>query len=160
MKKTNREEFVDIISEMLMNEKYALLSEYKHHKKDIITHNIYVAWMTYKITKFLHLDYVSATRGAMLHDFFHYNWREMKRNILDFTHTKSHPIISYENAVENFKINPLEKDIIVKHMFPLTLRPPKYMESIIVSLVDKIVATCEFISVETANLEFVEVYQG
>ena len=41
----------------------------------------------------------------------------------------------------------MEKDIIYSHMFPLIpTRPPKYLESWVVSLVDKVVATYEFAS--------------
>ena len=38
----------------------------------------------------------------------------------------------------------MEKDIILKHMWPLTIIPPRYLESFIVSIIDKIVATGEF----------------
>ena len=31
----------------------------------------------------------------------------------------------------------MEQDIILKHMFPLTLQPPRYLESLLVCLVDK-----------------------
>ena len=36
-----------------------------------------------------------------------------------------------------------EKDIIVKHMWPLTITPPKYKESYILTLMDKFSATKE-----------------
>ena len=39
----------------------------------------------------------------------------------------------------------MQKDIIVSHMFPLIPnKPPKFLESWVVSLVDKFVATYEF----------------
>ena len=45
--------------------------------------------------------------------------------------------------VNNFT-NEIEKDIIAKHMWPLTLRHvPKYKESIIVTMVDKYCSTKE-----------------
>ena len=43
-----------------------------------------------------------------------------------------------------FDLNDMEKDIIVKHMWPLTIVPPKFKESYIVTLVDKYCATKEF----------------
>ena len=38
----------------------------------------------------------------------------------------------------------IERDIIKRHMFPLNIRPPKYRESWIVCLADKICAVNEF----------------
>ena len=42
-----------------------------------------------------------------------------------------------------------EKDIIEKHMFPLTRIPPSFRESAIVCLVDKACAVYEFCSKKT-----------
>ena len=42
-----------------------------------------------------------------------------------------------KNAEKYFKLTPLQKDIISKHMFPVTFTPPKYKESLLVSLIDK-----------------------
>ena len=42
------------------------------------------------------------------------------------------------------ELNDLEKDVIVKHMWPLTIKFPKYKESYIVTFVDKYCATVEF----------------
>ena len=39
--------------------------------------------------------------------------------------------------MRDFNINVVEKNIIERHMFPLTLIPPKYRESVVVCLVDK-----------------------
>ena len=52
---------------------------------------------------------------------------------------------SLQNSEELFYLSDKEKDIIYTHMFPLNInRVPKYLESWIVSIVDKIVATYEF----------------
>ena len=42
-----------------------------------------------------------------------------------------------------FELSKLEEDIIIKHMFPVTFRPPKYLESWIVDLVDDVSAIYE-----------------
>ena len=39
--------------------------------------------------------------------------------------------------MENFEITDIEKDIIVKHMFPLNMALPKYKETVVIILVDK-----------------------
>lgn len=47
------------------------------------------------------------------------------------------------NAMQEFELSEVEKDIIRKHMFPLTLIPPRYRETWIVCLVDKICSVKE-----------------
>ena len=42
-------------------------------------------------------------------------------------------------------MNPIVADAITRHMFPLNVTPPKYLESWLVSMVDKVVAAYEFI---------------
>lgn len=147
MRLNHQLEFNDLVKEMLENESYMELQEYAHHgEEDIIMHNMQVASLTFKLAKTFKLDVRSATRGAMLHDFFHYNWKEYKKGVFDFRHTRNHPIISLENAKANFEINDVEADIIVKHMFPLTPALPKYKEAFLVTFCDKMVATLNFAS--------------
>jgi uncharacterized protein len=44
----------------------------------------------------------------------------------------------------------VERDIILKHMWPLSLIPPRYIETVIVVVMDKVVASRE------VTAEFVE----
>ena len=81
----------------------------------------------------------------MLHDFFLYDWHEPRKvNSFKELHAFAHPKIALQNSLKNFELNDLEKDIIVKHMWPLTIKFPKYIESYIVTFVDKYCATVEF----------------
>ena len=57
----------------------------------------------------------------------------------------AHPKIALDNSMKYFVLNEVEKDIIVKHMWPLTLIPPKYQESFVVTFTDKYVSSKEFI---------------
>jgi len=54
-----------------------------------------------------------------------------------------HPGIAVQNANEYFSLNNIEKDIIEKHMWPLTLRLPRYKEAYVVLMVDKYCAFSE-----------------
>ena len=54
-----------------------------------------------------------------------------------------HPITALVNATHLFTLNDKEKDIIVKHMWPLTPALPKYAESFVVSTADKMCALAE-----------------
>ena len=56
-----------------------------------------------------------------------------------------HPKIALKNATDIFNLSDMGKDIIITHMFPLIPNKiPKYLESWIVSAVDKLVAIYEF----------------
>ena len=54
-----------------------------------------------------------------------------------------HPGVALRNASMDVELTPIEHDIIKKHMFPLTLVPPKYLESWIVCWIDKKCSTRE-----------------
>ena len=75
-------------------------------------------------------------RGSLLHDFFLYDWHipEKGRKL----HAWNHASVAYENAKKEFELGKIEKDIILKHMFPINISLPKYRESLIVSVADKI----------------------
>ena len=48
-----------------------------------------------------------------------------------------------KNAEKEFSLNNKEKDIILKHMWPVTLPFPRYIESFIITLTDKYCASKE-----------------
>ena len=50
-----------------------------------------------------------------------------------------------DNARKHFVLTEKEKDMILKHMWPLTRPLPRYRESFVVSLADKICATAEML---------------
>lgn len=77
----------------------------------------------------------------MLHDLFLYDWRE-KGNRSGF-HAFTHGKTAYENASKIFELNKIEKDMIIKHMWPVTISFPRYLETLILTFVDKYCATRE-----------------
>jgi len=123
------------------------LKNYYHHNSSIFEHAEIVSWISYSICKYLNLDYASAARGALLHDFFLYDWRNHDEPELakEKFHGFEHPKIALENSRKHFNLNKIEEDIIIKHMWPLTLLPPRYRESFIVTFVDKYTASREFV---------------
>ena len=50
---------------------------------------------------------------------------------------------AHKNARRDFELNEIEQDMIRKHMFPLNPVPPKYRESWILCMADKICASKE-----------------
>jgi len=149
MKKCNKwtqnKEFIEITKDLLTNEKVKEMKNYRQHY-DISTyeHCLNVSYISYKICKKLKLDYISMARAAMLHDLFLYDWRNSKKRLhLNQYHAFAHPKIALENASKLFDLNEKEKDIIVKHMWPVTIKLPKYKETYIITLVDKYCTLCE-----------------
>lgn len=141
----NIQEFREIIKDITENSSVISLKEHVQHMKGSRYKHCYeVAFYTYVLCKKLGLDYISATRGAMLHDFYFYDWRNKGVEGQKHFHAYRHPRIALHNANQNFELNDVEKDIILKHMWPLTFPLPKFSESYIVTLVDKYCATREF----------------
>lgn len=139
-------EFKFIIKDIANNPNVLALRDHvQHASSSRYSHCLNVAFYTYVICKKLGLDYISATKGAMLHDFYFYDWRNKNVEGQKKFHAFRHPRIALTNACDIFELNKLEKDIIVKHMWPLTIRFPKYLESYIVTFVDKYCATIEML---------------
>ena len=138
-----KEKFLEIINDILANKSIQNLKLYKHHYAYTrLEHCLSVSYYTYVICKFLHLDYKSAARAALLHDLFFYDCEDKISRHKN--HIKNHPKIALENANKLFNLNKKEQDIILKHMWPLTFSPPKYLESFIVTIVDKYCAFKEW----------------
>lgn len=140
-----RKEFILLVDDILLNQEFRKLKGFFHHTGHIYDHVIRVSYISYVIAKALRLDYRSAARGGLLHDFFLYDWRERKANDAKKSqHGREHPHIALANARDQFEISDLEADIIVKHMFPKTRQLPRYRESFLVSLGDKIASVYEY----------------
>ena len=63
--------------------------------------------------------------------------KQQKELKLEGYHAFVHPKIALKNAVKLYELNEKEQDIIIKHMWPVTLAMPKYKETWIITLVDK-----------------------
>lgn len=146
--KQDNDFFIDVVNELLQVSKVLELDNFKiHGDTTILEHSIMVAYRSYvnaKKIKSKKIDYYALIRGAMLHDFFFYDWRDKNKGFR--LHGYKHPKIALNNAMQYFKLSPKEKDIIVKHMWPLTIAPPKYKESWIVCFADKQCALSEAVN--------------
>ena len=140
-------EFLSIIEELVNNEPVQEMKKYRQHYETSCFEHCYLAsYYCYLICKKFNLDYKSATRAAMLHDLFLYNWRERQPDRKGL-HAFTHPKTACENACKIFDLNDKEKDIIKKHMWPLTISLPKSPEAFTLTLVDKYCALSESLEV-------------
>lgn len=76
-------------------------------------------------------------RGALLHDYFLYDWHQKEHVKPWKLHGFFHPGIALENAMKEYSLTNREIDIIRKHMWPLTVIPPRCREAWIVTTADK-----------------------
>ena len=145
------EEFLIIINDIINNRKFKKLKNENHHKSNNrYEHSFDVAKVTYKITKKLNLNYKSATRAALLHDFF------FKSEIKGPKEIVFHPNFALENASKITKLNDLERNIILSHMFPIGYVIPKYKESIIVDIIDDLLSFKDLKNIFKINFKRLE----
>ncbi|MFP4077618.1 MAG: HD domain-containing protein [Candidatus Izemoplasmataceae bacterium] len=141
------EEFFEFAEEILIHPKFHELKRYTHHKGiTLFDHSISVAYRAFRVAKKLRLDKRAVVRGALLHDFYLYDWHvegKKERKPLFKKHGFTHAKTAYDNARQYFTLTKKEKDIIVKHMFPLNWRPPRYLESWIVNFTDDFTSLSE-----------------
>lgn len=137
------DEYYYIVKEILEHDEFLKRLKYNHHEnRSVFVHSLMVSTLAYKISKKLRLDYKSAAIGGLLHDFYYEDWQLSNKKGLKNLHGFIHAKEAYENSNIHFKdlTNPKVNDIIIKHMFPLNIKPPKYIESWIVTIVDKYVS--------------------
>ncbi len=118
----------------------------QHGKTSVYMHSVSVAYMScYIAEKYnLSVDYYSLITGALLHDYFLYDWHD-KEDGHKRPHGFYHPSAALANAERDFEINNRTKNIIKRHMFPLTPIPPVCLEGWVVCIADKICSTKETI---------------
>ena len=140
---SKEQEFELIIYDIMTHPTVQQMKHFKQHcDTSCYEHCKKVAYYSYLICKKYGLDYISVARAGMLHDLFLYDWRIRENGRKGF-HAFTHPKTALHNAMELFPLNAKEIDIIIKHMWPCTIRLPKYTESYILTFVDKFCAIQE-----------------
>ena len=132
------EYFCGILEELAQESRLLLSKEFiQHGCTSVYAHSVQVAYESYLYAKRknLNVDYRQLIRGALLHDYFLYDWHNQLTP--HHLHGFFHPGIALRNASEDLVLTAIERDIIRKHMFPLTMIPPRYTESWIVCWIDK-----------------------
>ncbi len=125
----------------------------QHGDTSVYEHCINVACLCVLIATCFHIkvNQRNLVRGALLHDYFLYDW-----HVTDNSHKWhgfTHPRTALRNARKSFKLNKIERDMILRHMFPLNITPPRYKESIILCLSDKIYAIFETFHIKKFNFK-------
>ncbi len=131
--------FIEVAKEIIESEIYRKMKDYcAHGNISVYEHSLYVAEYAYLYAKKkgLDLDYKSLIRGALLHDFYLYDWHRSGEG--HKLHGFRHPFFAYRNAKKNFAINDIEGNIIKAHMFPIVFWCiPRYKETWVVIKADR-----------------------
>ena len=136
-------EFMGIVGDLIKNETVLQMKEFRqHYGTTCFEHCLTASYYCYLICRKHGWDHISCARGAILHDLFLYDWRKRENGRKGF-HAFTHPHTAYTNARRVTALNDKETDIILKHMWPVTISLPKYKESYVLTMVDKFCAISE-----------------
>lgn len=127
-------------SDILESHNFNMTKEHiQHGNMTVNNHSLNVAKYSLAISEKLRIrcEKRELIRGALLHDYFLYDW-----HIGDYAkpyklHGLYHPGRALRNALKEYQLTPREQDIIKKHMWPLTIVPPMCKEAWIVTVADK-----------------------
>lgn len=137
-------EYYTLVADLMESSVVKGMNEYMQH--GCITtfqHCLNVSYYNYLICKLLSLNARAAARAGLLHDLFLYDWHTHKTPAGGRNHAFSHPGTALANAEKYFALTDVEKDIIAKHMFPVTVSMPGYRETWVIILTDKFCALIE-----------------
>lgn len=139
-------EYISYIIDLLSDKEIKSLENFEHHRiTNRLYHSIDVSYKSYKIGKGFGLDSTSLreiSRAGLLHDLFFYDTKSKEDK--PKRHLSTHSEIALMNAEKICILSEKEKNIILSHMFGVSFKHlPKYKESILVSMVDKIVSMNE-----------------
>ena len=127
-------------TDILQSENFNRMKEYiQHGNVTVNAHVMNVARYSISISEKLHIPCSrrELIRGALLHDYFLYDWHIPDAENPHKLHGFYHPGVALRNAMQEYELTSRERDIIRKHMWPLTVIPPGCREAWIVTTADK-----------------------
>lgn len=126
----------------------------QHGNMTVNDHCVNVARYSLMLNKkfSLHCNTRDLVRGSLLHDYFLYDWHDKEylsqRKRLHGFH---HPMIALQNADKEYQLTDIQRDIIKKHMWPLSIVPPVCREAWVVTAADKYCSLMETIGVHRGH---------
>lgn len=148
------EEYRAAVEDILQNPVVQSMAQYiQHGVTNCLQHCVSVSYRSWLTCKEYGLNATAAARAGLLHDMFLYDWHTYKPQKGERLHGFSHPATAYANAKKEFELSALEEEIILKHMWPLTLNPPKHKEAFVVLYHDKRCSLRETLGLKDKLLE-------
>ena len=146
----NDKNFMAVASDILNHKEFSKTKKIVHHGNTRYNHCVRVSYIAYKLSKLAGCDTKAAIRGGLLHDFF--LERDDKSILSETKMWVKHPTIAKENAIKYFNVNIKEQNIIESHMFPISNITPKYKESWIVTISDKLASGFDALTTAKAQV--------
>lgn len=140
--------------DILNSQNFNSTKEYiQHGNVTVNMHCMNVAKYSVAMARRLHIhcSETELIRGALLHDYFLYDWHDKDYISPHKLHGFYHPGRALKNAMNEYTLTPREQDIIKKHMWPLTIVPPACREAWIVSMADKWCSTLETVHIQKGH---------
>lgn len=140
----NEKLFREILTDVCKNSRIMESTKYMQHgKTSVFRHSVSVAYTSFWLAEKwrIKVDNKALIRGALLHDYFLYDWHE--KDDAHKWHGFHHARKALENAMKDFELTEVEQDLIERHMFPLNPTPPRHREAWLVCLADKICSSGE-----------------
>ncbi len=141
----NAAEFFDCIGDLYYSDEVQSLKKFPQHSTiDRLDHITSVSYMSYVYAKKYNMDFRRVARAAILHDLYYYDWHDKAR--WHRPHGYKHPRFAVNNAKKLYpEISDFEENIILRHMWPLTVIPPATKAGYLVSFADKYCAARELL---------------
>lgn len=136
-----------VAQKILRNKEFQRRRTFLHHQDSVYDHSLRVSFVAYRLACLLErvipVSVDDVIIGGLLHDFYSEPWRNKKtrKNIFKM-HGFTHARIACDNSYQIFSqyMNKRIDNIIRRHMFPLNIIPPRYLEGWLVTIADKIVS--------------------
>lgn len=140
------EEYLACVQDILDHEVFQSMDRYVQHGKTTCKeHCIKVSYLSYRLCRRMGWDEAAkpAARGGLLHDLFLYDWHTHAKNTGEHFHGFTHPRTALHNAESSFVLTSEEKNVILRHMWPLTIIPPNSRAGFAVVYADKFCTSAE-----------------
>ena len=141
----NVELFLSLTGDLLADEKVRSMAQYRHHG-DVSTHrhSVFVAYTVMRMCRNLPAaETREIVRASLLHDFYLYEWYTEKH---EENHIWYHPKASVRNIEQRFSVlSPMQRNMILSHMFPLSREIPAGRGAWALTLADKYCAGADYL---------------
>ena len=126
----------------------------QHGSMTVYHHSMDVARYSLLLNKKLGLgcDRHDLIRGALLHDYFLYDWHDKAYlSVRKRFHGFRHPGTALRNAEREYELTDRQREIIRKHMWPLSVVPPTCREAWVVTAADKYCSLMETVGLHRGH---------
>ncbi|WP_124064846.1 HD family phosphohydrolase [Clostridium sp. E02] len=136
--------YMDCVKDILDNKVFQSMEGFLQHGDTTCkAHCIKVSYMSYCILRKLGWEYKEAARAGLLHDLFLYDWHTHAKETGEHFHGLTHPRTALNNAEKYFELTRREKNMILRHMWPLTPIPPSSRGGFVIVYSDKFCGAIE-----------------